>query len=149
MSRGTWSLSAAANGLLGSLNLPARQSLFPQLVGPSLVANALALLGLSFNAARVIGPGLAGLLIAGVGLGGSFVLLTVVQTLATLSLLFMSGEPGRDASAREHSVGRNFLDALGYAWKDAPIRWLLLLAAAQNTFGVVFIYLLPVFAGRV
>lgn len=142
-------VSAGANGLLASINLPARQSLFPHQVGRTLVANALALLGLSFNAARVVGPAVAGLLIGWVGLTGSFVFLTLSQALATWALLAMGPEPARAGMAGERTILRNLGDALLYVVRDPVVRWLMILATCQNAFGVTFIYLLPAFAGEV
>ncbi|MGV3658407.1 MAG: MFS transporter, partial [Chitinophagaceae bacterium] len=60
-------------GTVNAVDAPARQALVPELVGKERLASAIALNSGIFNAARVIGPGLAGLLIAWVGVGGAFI----------------------------------------------------------------------------
>lgn len=60
-----------AYGVAAALDAPARQAFVSEVVGPELLSNAVGLNSASFNTARLIGPGLAGLLIALVGTGGS------------------------------------------------------------------------------
>src|SRR3954452_24804554 len=62
-------LSAVVGGVTMAANMPARQSLAPELAGPDRIANAVALNAISFNASRVIGPSIAGLILAGWGIG--------------------------------------------------------------------------------
>lgn len=75
---------AAALGTVNSLDTPVRQAFVVEMVGPDDVGNAVALNSVCFNAARILGPSVAGLLIAGVGTGEVF-LVTAVSMLGVLS----------------------------------------------------------------
>lgn len=74
-------------GALGALDVPARQSLLLEIVGPADLPNAVGLNAAAFNAARVIGPALAGILIARVGEAGCFGINAVSFTLVIFTLL--------------------------------------------------------------
>lgn len=74
-------------GALGSLDVPARQSLLMELVGPDDLANGVGLNAAAFNAARVIGPALAGILIAQVGEAACFAVNAVSFSVVILTLL--------------------------------------------------------------
>ena len=75
-----------AYGVAAALDAPARQAFVCEVVGPELLSNAVGLNSASFNTARLIGPGLAGLLIALVGTGWVFVIdaLSVVAIIVSL-----------------------------------------------------------------
>lgn len=81
-------LLALAQGIAFSFNMPARQAYMAELVGPRLLRNAVALNNAGVNFCRVVGPGIAGVLLAVpfIGLGGVFVLMAVMYLLVLLSL---------------------------------------------------------------
>ena len=92
------------DGCAGALDSPARQAFVRELVAPAHLSNAIGLNSASWNAARLIGPGLAGVLIAGVGTGPVF--LTTVAAYAVMvimlarldtSLLLRTAAPAREA----------------------------------------------------
>ncbi len=145
-----WHLVVLA-GVIGcaqALNLPARQSLGPELVGPRLVSNAVALFAVSFNCSRVLGPAIAGALIPLVGLGGCFVLQTVVLAVATLLTLPVRADgPGR-GTARRSGID-DVLDGLRFLAIQPVLRSCTLVAALQNLFGMAYSQLMPIFAGDV
>lgn len=145
-----WHLVVLAGiiGCASALNLPARQSLGPELVGSKLVSNAVALFAVSFNGSRVLGPAVAGVLIPLVGLGGCFFLQTAVMAIATvLTLPVRVDPPGRSASRR--SGLQDILDGLRFLASQPVLRGCTILAALQNLFGMAYSQLMPIFAGVV
>lgn len=81
--------SAAILGLANAFEMPARQSYVAELAGPRFLANAIALNSLLFNSARVIGPTIAGILVAAVGPGWAFVLNAVSFGPVVIGLLLI------------------------------------------------------------
>jgi MFS family permease len=139
---------AAIIGSASALNLPARQSLGPELVGHRLVSNAVALFAISFNTSRVLGPAMAGILIPLVGLGGCFFLQTAVQALSTLLTFPLRPDPPRTRSMARSAV-QNVLDGMTFITGQPILRGCIILAALQNLFGMAYSQLMPVFAGDV
>ena len=92
---------AFCSGLVNVLDQPARQSLVAEMVGRADVASAVALNSASFNAARIVGPGLGGLLIAKFGVVPAFVLNGVGFAVAVIMLLGLRTE----GTPRERSGG--------------------------------------------
>jgi MFS family permease len=143
-----WHLVVLA-GVIGSasaLNLPARQSLGPELVGHALVSNAVALFAVSFNGSRILGPAVAGILIPFVGLAGCFVVQTAVMALSTL-LTFPLRPDGPRGRAASGSAFQNVVDGLRFLVDQPMLRGCTILAALQNLFGMAYTQLLPIFAG--
>ena len=101
---------AAIYGLGRAIDIPARQSYITDLVGRSDLANAVALNSLVFNGARIVGPAVAGLLIARFGVALAFLLngLSFVAVLAALLATRTPGDPGSGRAARHpgRGVGR-------------------------------------------
>src|SRR5882672_6449263 len=115
---------AFTSGLVNVLEQPARQSFVAEMVGRGDVASAVALNSASFNAARIIGPGLGGLMIARFGVTPAFVVngLGFAVTVAMLSRLGTRGLP-RARSGR--GVVDDILTGLRYAIRTPEIRLML------------------------
>ena len=144
-----WHLVVLA-GVIGcaqALNLPARQSLGPELVGSALVPNAVALFAVSFNGSRVLGPAAAGALIPLLGLGGCFFLETAAMALATVLTLPLRADGARLGSPR--SGFHDVLDGIRYLAADSILRGCTLVAALQNLLGMAYAQLMPIFAADV
>jgi MFS family permease len=137
------------NASASAVNLPARQSLGPQLVGPALVSNAIALMAVSFNVSRWLGPALAGALIVAVGTVGAFAAQVVCLMLATAFTIAVGQEPPRDPLARSRSVGRSLVDGIQYVWHEPIVRGTVVIALLHNGLGLLYAQLMPVFAGEV
>ncbi len=137
------------NASASALNLPARQSLGPQLVGPALVSNTIALMAVSFNVSRWLGPALAGALIVAVGTVGAFAAQTGCLFLATAFTIAIGQEPPRDPLTRSRSVGRSLLDGIQYVWHEPIVRGAVVIALLHNGLGLLYAQLMPVFAGDV
>jgi MFS family permease len=113
------------------------------------LGNGIALNSSAFNAARLVGPALAGVLIALVGEGTVF-LLNALSYVAVLAALAAMRLPQRAAAPPPtNSVGRRLLEGLAYAWGFLPMRAVLLLVALVSLVGVPYSVLLPVFASEV
>ena len=76
-------------GVVNAIDAPARQSFVPEIVNKEQLASAIALNSSMFNAARVIGPSLAGILIALIGTGGAFIVNGVSYIAVIIALLSM------------------------------------------------------------
>jgi MFS family permease len=124
-------------GCVSALDAPARHTFVAELVGEEDLANAVALNSTSFNAARMIGPAVAGGLIAGVGTGWVF-LINALSFAAVLGSLFFLRVGALHAS---HEAGR----ALGglsagfhYVWRRPDLMAVLLMLFLIGTFGLNF-----------
>lgn len=142
-----WMVYALAFGL-GCVNLidnPTRQSFVTEMVGPSRLANAVSINSATFTAARVIGPAVAGLLIAWVGTGYCFLYngLSYFPVVAALALM----RPQELVRSRPVVKARGQIkEGLRYAWERPEVRSLLLLMLAVGTMGFNFSVLLPLMA---
>jgi MFS family permease len=124
-------------GTVTAFDAPARQSFVSELVGEADLPNAVGLNSTSFNAARMLGPAAAGLLLAAVGTGWAFVVnaISFGAVLAALGLLRV-GElrPGDRAPRGRRGLGEGFR----YAWQRPDIRAALLMLLLIGAFGLNF-----------
>ncbi len=134
-------------GAFGALDVPARQSLLLELVGPDDLANAIGLNAAAFNAARVIGPAAAGALIALAGETVCFALNAVSFLLVILTLLWLR-PPFQSAPDRSGSLRGSMAAGVRYLRRE-PIS--LRLIAILSLCGLVFTpyVVAPVFAREV
>ena len=100
-------------GALGALDVPARQSLLLEMVGPADLPNAVGLNATAFNAARVIGPALAGILIARVGEAGCFGINAASFSIVIVTLIFLR-LPFPATLDRRGSLGGSVLAGVTY-----------------------------------
>ena len=136
-------------GIVNAFDMPARQAFVVRMVDErSDLPNAIALNSSMFNVARLIGPAIGGLLIAGVGEGYCFLIDGVSYLAVIASLLAMRVKP---RIARDR--GKKVLDELVEGWRyvtgSLPIRSILLLLALVSLLGMPYTVLMPVFADRV
>ncbi|QHL89377.1 MFS transporter [Nibribacter ruber] len=133
-------------GIVNAFDMSARQSLVVHLVDRREdVSNAIALNSSMFNMARLVGPSVAGALIATVGEGICF-LINALSYLAVLSSLFLLRLPPMTRSLDKENVFKSLGEGFSYAFGFAPIRTILLLIASLSLFGMPFSVLMPVFA---
>lgn len=111
-------LLAFLSGCAAAFDAPVRQTFVAEMVGDRDLSNAVALNSTSFNAAQMIGPAVAGLLIAKVGIGWAFLLNGLSFGAVLLSMAaFRISELRTSARARRETSG--FLEGLRYVW-DGP-----------------------------
>lgn len=139
----------ALSAFLGTVNafdIATRQAFVIELVEKREdVSNAIALNSSMFNMARLIGPSVAGVLIATVGEGQCFLINAVSYVAVLGSLLLMRLKPFERVK-QEHKVWQSLKEGVNYAFGFAPIRALILIVALLSLFGMPFSVLMPVFA---
>jgi len=138
---------AALGGAALAFDAPGRQSLTFQMVGPRELPNAVALNSGLFNGSRVIGPAIAGLVIAAVGVGACFVL-NAVSFLAVLTALAIVREEELFPVTKDRAatVIGGIRSAAAYAWADSQLRWILGVVTVVATVGFNFHVLVPLLA---
>ncbi len=135
-------------GLVNAFDVPVRQSMVVQLVErPEDLANAIALNSMMFNGARLIGPSIAGLVLAAAGEGVCFLLNAVSFTAVIGALWAMKPVPA--AAGRKRRISAELRDGFRYAWGFLPIRSILSVMALISLFGMSYHVLLPVFAKEI
>ncbi|MCW5736697.1 MAG: MFS transporter [Enhydrobacter sp.] len=128
---------AFLHGCTAAFDAPARQTFVSDLVGETDLPNAVALNSTSFNAARMVGPALAGLLIAGVGTGWAFLAnaLSFGGVLCSLTFLRLGDlHPNR----RAVRAPGGFVAGFRYVWNRPDLRAILLMLFLIGTFGMNF-----------
>jgi MFS family permease len=130
-------LFAFLSGSAAALDAPVRQVFVAEMVGDGDLSNAVALNSTSFNAGQMIGPAVAGLLIAGVGIGWAFVLNGISFGAVVLSMSFFRLSELR-TSARAHRSASGFMDGLRYVWRRPDLRAMLIMLFLIGTFGLNF-----------
>ena len=138
---------AALGGVALAFDAPGRQSLTFQMVGPRELPNAVALNSGLFNGSRVIGPAIAGLVIAAVGTGLCFVL-NAVSFLAVLTALALVREDELHPVTKDRgaTIIGGLRRATSYAWNDPQLRLILSVVTVVATVGFNFHVLVPLLA---
>jgi MFS family permease len=140
---------SVVQGVINAFDMPARQAFVIEMVtAREDLPNAIALNSSLVNAARLVGPSIAGVLIAAVGEGWCFAVDAVSYLAVVGSLLAMRGirpRPARVASG----VFADFRDGFRYVARFPAIRTILLLLAVVSLSGFPYVVLMPVFAREV
>lgn len=145
-------LIVALSALLGVVNafdIPIRQSFVVELVEKKEdLGNAIALNSSMVNGARLIGPSIAGVLVATLGEGICFLInatsyLAVIIAIAAMRLKPVPRRPGRKHILHELREG------FGYAFDFKPIRYILMLLGLVSLMGMPYVVLMPIFAREV
>jgi len=130
-------LFAFASGCASAFDAPVRQTFVADLVGDDDLPNAVALNSTSFNAARMIGPAVAGLVIASVGTGWAF-LLNGMSFFAVLGSLFFLHVDSLHARTRAVRTKGSLTDGLRYVWGRPDLKAILVMLFLIGTFGMNF-----------
>jgi MFS family permease len=140
---------AAVLGLINAFDVPSRQSLVIEMVeNKEDLGNAIALNSSMVNSARLIGPSLAGVLIAATGEGVCF-LINGLSYIVVISSLLMMTLPQRKIQNAEKRMWHSFKEGVGYVSGFTPIRDVILLLALVSLVGMPYTVLMPVFAKEV
>lgn len=124
-------------GCVTAFDTPARQTFVAELVGDSDLSNAVALNSTSFNAARLIGPAVAGLLVAAVGSGWVF-LANAASFGAVLGSLALLRVGELHPTFRAARAAGSLAEGFRYVWKRADLKVVLLMLFLIGTFGLNF-----------
>src|SRR5579864_1914121 len=138
-------LIAFLAGIVNAFDVPIRQAFLVQMVGKEDLPNAIALNSSIFNAARVVGPAIAGFAIAWVGEGWCFFLNGVSFLAVIVALLAMRIKPV-ERKPSEESPLRSLMQGFHFAMSDLPIRSALLLLSWLSLLGLQYSVFLPIFA---
>ena len=141
---------ATLGGCALVFDAPGRQALTFQLVGRDELPNALALNASLFNASRIVGPSVAGVLIAAFGVGVCFAINTVSFLAVLTSLLLMRKEELVPVvqDAEPPSVLRSIGEGLRYARRTPHVRLILAIVTVISTVGFNFHVILPLLASE-
>lgn len=140
---------SVAQGLINAFDMPARQSFVVEMVdNREDLANAIALNSSMVNAARLLGPSIAGVVIAAVGEGYCFLIDGISYIAVIVSLISMRVN-ARPQPRRDRAILLDIREGWDYATHSVAIRSLLLLLALISLVGMPYTVLMPIFAGQV
>jgi MFS family permease len=132
------------NGIINGMANPARQALVPSLVPKKDLMSAMALNGILWQGAAILGPMLAGLVLAAWGMGANFYINVVSDLICVAVLLPIKTRPPKIQQIT--SPWQNVAEGLRYAWHDDMVRRLLLTVASISLLGRAYVALMPIFA---
>ena len=138
---------AALLGVINAVDAPARQAFVPEMVGKEDLPNAIALNSMMFNSARVIGPAVAGLVLAAVGAAWCFTL-NGISFFAVLIGLWLMKLPPHQNIQHTSSPWRQLVGGLKYTSGNREILALILLSLVFSIFGISYSTILPAFVEK-
>jgi MFS family permease len=138
---------AALLGVVNAFDIPGRQSFLVEMVGKEDLINAIALNSSMFNGARIIGPAIAGLLVAKIGEGWCF-LVNAVSYIAVILGLFMMRVTLRKQRPQGSPIA-HVIEGFRFVQKTAPIRAILLLLGLVSLVAMPYTVLMPIFADKI
>jgi MFS family permease len=139
---------SALLGVVNAFDIPARQAFIVEMVGKEDLMNAIALNSSMFNGARIVGPAVAGVMVASVGEGWCFLAnaASYIAVIAGLLLMRMRAVPRPSGSG---SPLQNMLEGFHFVRRSGPIRALLLMLGLVSLVGMPYAVLMPVFADEI
>jgi MFS family permease len=137
-------------GFINAFDIPIRQSFVVDMIERREdLGNAIALNSSLVNGARLVGPSVAGLLIATLGEGICFLLNGISFLAVIVALLAMRIKQPDRSEKKNPNVLRGLQEGFCYAFGFAPIRSILLLLALVSLMGMPYMVLMPIFAGKI
>jgi MFS family permease len=138
---------ASLLGIANAFDIPARQAFLVEMVGKEDIVNAIALSSSMMNGARIVGPAVAGMVVAAVGEGWCFLLNGVSYVAVIIALLLMRIDPRTDVHPGV-SAWHSVVEGFSFAWHTRPVRVLLLLLGLVSIMGMPYTVLMPIIADR-
>ena len=139
---------AALLGVVNAFDIPGRQAFLVDMVGKDDLMNAIALNSSMFNGARVIGPAVAGILVARLGEGWCFFANGASYLAVIAGLLLMKINAAARASAKTPPL-EHLKEGFQWVRRTAPIRALLILLGVVSVTGMPYVVLMPIFAAKI
>jgi MFS family permease len=139
---------AALLGIVNAFDVPTRQAFIVEIVGKGDLGNAIALNSSMFNSARIIGPAIAGILVATIGEGWCF-FANGVSYLAVIMGLLLIQPGGQDRVRPSGSTLTIMAEGFQFVWNARPIRALLMLLGIVSLMGIAYAVLMPIFADQI
>ena len=141
-------LLAALMGAVNAFDIPTRQAFIVEMVGREDMMNAIAINSSMFNGARIIGPAIAGILVASIGEGSCF-FANGVSFIAVIAGLLMMRVPAWQRDPGLAPPFEHIAEGFRFVRETAPIRALLLLLGLVSLVAMPYSVLMPIFAARV
>jgi MFS family permease len=135
-------------GCAAAFDTPVEQTFVAELVGDADLANAVALNSTSFNAARMIGPAVAGLVIASVGTGWAF-MINGASFIAVLISLSLRRHDELHSNVRGPKIPGGMTEGFRYVWARPDLKVILVMLFIVGTFGLNFTIFIPVMAVKI
>jgi MFS family permease len=139
---------SALLGFVNAFDIPARQAFIVEMVGKEDLMNAIALNSSMFNGARIVGPAVAGILVASIGEGWCF-FANAVSYIAVITGLLLMVVPRRMPHLHETSALSDIKEGFKWVYSTKPIFALLLLVGLVSLVGMPYAVLMPIFADRI
>ena len=139
---------AALLGVVNAFDAPARQAFVPEMVGKEDMPNAIAMTSMMFNSARILGPALAGLLLAFIGAAWCFTL-NGISYLAVIAGLWLMKLPPHAQVHNPDSPWRQFVGGVQYTLRNREISALILISLVFSVFGISYSTVMPAFVEKI
>ncbi|MGC1829130.1 MAG: MFS transporter [Candidatus Acidiferrales bacterium] len=141
-------LLASLMGIVNAFDIPTRQAFLVEMVGREDLMNAIALNSSMFNGARIIGPAIAGILVAGIGEGWCF-FSNGVSYIAVIAGLLLMRMPAWQRQREMAPPFEHIAEGFRFVRDTAPIRALLLLLGLVSLVAMPYSVLMPIFAAHI
>ena len=139
---------ALLNGVVMAFDAPSRQAVVVELVGKTHLFNAIALNSVAFNSSRIIGPALAGILVATIGMSGCFYINGVSFLAAIIALWTIRINRGVNEN-KSRGAFKDLKEGLIFIRNNRLILALISMVGVISLFGVAHIILMPIFANEI
>jgi MFS family permease len=139
---------AALSGLTNAFDIPTRQAFIVDITRREDLTNAIALNSSMFNGARIVGPAIAGLLVASVGEAWCFAINAASYIAVLTGLFLIQIQTQRDVSTPGSAIS-NIVEGFKFVAKTSPVRSLLLLLGVVSLMGSPYAVLMPIFAAEI
>jgi len=139
---------SALLGVVNSFDIPARQAFIVGLVAKPDLMNAIALNSSMFNASRVVGPAIAGILVAGIGEGWCF-FANGASYIAVIAGLLLMRVARHEPAAQQGSPLSRMAEGFRFVIEHPPVHALLVLLGVVSLTGMPYAVLMPIFAHRI
>jgi MFS family permease len=139
---------AALLGVVNGFDIPARQVFVVDMVGKTDLINAIALNSSMFNGARIIGPAIAGVLVATIGEGWCFFANGASYIAVIIGLLMIKVAPPAQVPTEGSAIDR-IVEGFRFVWHTGPVRALLVLLGLVSLMGMPYAVLMPIFADQI
>lgn len=136
-------------GAIYAFDFPARQSFVTDIVGKDQVDNAVALTASAVHAARVIGPAIAGIIVAYRGEGACFIINAISYIALIVALLLIDKTKLHMQPRSDLPMHKAIHEGLKVAWHSRNLKRPLILLAAMSTFGMPYYILVPIFVDKI
>ncbi len=142
-------ITALLMGIVNAFDMPARQSFIIELVGKEDLMNGIALNSAAFNAARIVGPAIAGLVMSAFGAALCFFINSISFAAVLASLFFIKPYVIEKPPVKEEGIFKQIGDGLKYIYKSDILFSTVLIMTVVGIFANNFTVLIPVFSDKI